>query len=144
MKNAYNSGLNRYRVECLLIDRFYLSRGFTLIEAIVALMIVGMFVSVLLPSILSTLDRQEDQVLRARALILATAKMAEYQLIAETEEGVFHGADSGLNWTSEIRRASPDRTGQRQVFLVLRHIQVQVLLDDELLVSLEVQKVGRP
>ncbi|MXS80727.1 general secretion pathway protein I [Nitrosomonas eutropha] len=119
-------------------------RGFSLLEILVTLAVAALFFGVLLPSIVTNLDRIKADTLRAAALLVAQNQMDAHAVIATEMGGRFEGQDGPFSWTATIEPSEKkDRsTGTAGPFL-LRRVHVDVFFQgDQPLVSLEAYRVG--
>jgi general secretion pathway protein I len=79
------------------------AEGFTLLEVMVALAIVGGLLVTLLYTVAHHLDAAERHETVTKAVLLARQKLAEAQQTAEPDEGAFEEPDQGYEWKVEIK-----------------------------------------
>ena len=118
--------------------------GFSLLETLIALAVVALFFGVLLPPIMTNLERIEADALRAEALLVAANQLEAHTVIAADAEGRFEGSEGALTWRATVEQAG---TAARAVDTVkpyaLRRVQVDVFAQGRVpLVSLETYRIG--
>lgn len=118
--------------------------GFSLLETLITLAVAALFFSVLLPSIVTSLDRIKADTLHAEALLVAQSQMDAHAVIAMEMDGPFKGQVGLFSWTATIE---PSGKEERSVNAVapfsLRRVHVDVFFqEDHPLVSLEAYRIG--
>jgi len=119
-------------------------RGFSLLETLITLAVAALFFGVLLPSIVTNLDRIKADTLRAEALLVAQNQMEAHAVIATEMEGRFEGQDGPFSWMATIEQSEKkDRSAGTAGPFSLRRVHVDVFFQGgQPLVSLEAYRVG--
>lgn len=99
-------------------------RGFSLLEVLVAFAVSALFLGVMLPATLSSLDRLADIKLRSGALSVARSTLEKHLAIARFEEGVFGGRQGRFTWRATISRFRADSASTSA--FALRQVRVEV------------------
>lgn len=125
-------------------SRIRVQRGFSLLETLVTLAVAALFFGVLLPLIVTNLDRIKADTLRAEALLVAQNQMDAHAVIAMEMEGHFEGQDGSFSWTATIEPSEmKDRSAGTAGLFSLRRVHVDVFFQGgQPLVSLEAYRIG--
>ncbi|MBS0352458.1 MAG: prepilin-type N-terminal cleavage/methylation domain-containing protein [Proteobacteria bacterium] len=118
--------------------------GFSLIEVLVALAVAALFFGILLPMVVTTLDRTHADASRAEALRVAQSQIEIHAVIAHDMGGRFEGRDGSFAWTATIDQTETGAGAQGAASsFALRRVRVDVFQErTQPIVSLEVYRVG--
>ncbi len=118
--------------------------GFSLLETLITLAVAALFFSVLLPSIVTNLDRIKADTLHAEALLVAQSQMDAHAVIATEMDGHFEGQEGSFSWIATIEPSEKkDRSAGTAAPFSLRRVHVDIFFQEgQPLVSLEAYRVG--
>ncbi len=120
-------------------------RGFSLLEILVALVVVTLFCSAMLPAMIISLERMETNAHRATALLIARSQLEKHAVIAHDIEGHFEGREGAFTWVAVIdqQKSQPEHFTWTTPF-TLRRVHIEVFHEPAPpLASLTVYRVGR-
>lgn len=101
-------------------------RGFTLLEVLVALIVISMFLGLLLPGAQMSAQRMQYAMLRSRASLLAKSQLETLYASHSVSPGVTTGNDEDLVW--EVTVSNGNETTAQGTGFVLRDIRVKVMM----------------
>lgn len=118
--------------------------GFSLLEILVALAVAALFFGILLPTMVTNLDRTHADASRSAALRVAQSQIEIHTVIAHDMDGRFEGRDGSFAWAATIDQAETGAGAQGAASpFVLRRVRVDVFEErTQPIVSLEVYRVG--
>ncbi|MBP6456997.1 MAG: type II secretion system protein [Pseudoxanthomonas sp.] len=117
--------------------------GFSLLETLIALVVMTLCFGALLPLIVTNLERVEADALLAEALLLAANQLETHAVIAEDTQGQYEGQEGSLSWKATVEPAGPAAGEAGAKPYALRRVHVDVFSRERKpLVSLETYRAG--